>query len=102
MPGPTPPVKPKFIQNITWMQKTLAGICGSMFVMVLITMIPWIENIFKPNNLYLISNLRMYMALASFIVGCFVGIPQIKYMIGWLVDFYDYYKKFKEIKDKEK
>lgn len=97
---PTPPVKPKFVQNITWMQKTLAGISGSMFVMVILTMIPWVVDIFKPNYVYLISNLRMYMALASFGVGCFVGIPQIKYMVGWLVDFYEYYEKFKKFKEK--
>lgn len=99
MSQPTPPVKPRFIQNITWMQKTLAGIAGSMFVTVLLTMLPWVVDIFRPNDVYLISDLRKYMALSSFALVSVVGIPQIKYLVGWLVDFYEYYRKFKEFKD---
>jgi hypothetical protein len=98
---PIPPSKPSFVQRITWVQKILAGITGSMFLMALATMIPWIINMFRPDFLYLLSTLRVAMAGSSLVCGCFVGIPQIKGMIGWLADFYEYYKKFTEFKNKQ-
>lgn len=101
----TPPEKPKFVQNITWRQKILAGISGSLFLMAVITLVPWVINSFFSPFLYQLSILRACLAAGSLISGGFVGIPQIKNMIEWLFDFWGYYKQITEMKkdkDKEK
>jgi len=97
MSKPIPPTKPTFVQHVSVVQKILAGITGSTFLMSLITMIPFVINLFKPDYLYLLSTLRVGFASASLICGCFVGIPQLWNMVGWLVKFYEYYKKFSEL-----
>lgn len=99
---PIRPQKPKFIQNITWFQKLLAGITGTMFLMAWVTMIPFVIQMFSPNYLVALSALRAGMAGLSLVCGCFVGVPQIKGMVNWLVDFYDYYRKFTAIRERGK
>lgn len=95
-----PPEKPKFISNLTWLQKTLAGISGTMFLMALITLFPWITTAFFKGFEYQLSVIRASLAGCSFIIGAWVGIPQIKYYVGWLFDFLEFYNKFKELKKK--
>lgn len=105
MTKPIPPSKPSFVNKVTWVQKLLAGITGSMFLMSLITMIPFVINLFRPDFLNFLSLLRAVMAGTSLICGCFVGIPQIKGMVSWMIEFYQYYQKFtarqKEIEENE-
>lgn len=98
----TPPPKPKFITNITWVQKILAGVAGSNFLIALLTLVPWIGKTFFTHNELLLSNFRMYMALSSFMIAAYVGVPQIISMIQWAFDFYSYAKKFKEVNNKDK
>lgn len=96
-----PPERPKFITNITWMQKTIAGIAGSMFLMALVSLIPFIENFFKPDFLYALSLIRASLAGMSLILSGWVGIPQIKYLVGYLFDIVEFYQKFNELKKKK-
>lgn len=90
------PKEPKFVTNVTGIQKLLAGISGSMFCMAIITLIPFVENLFRPKYIELLSTLRMAMAATALFLGGWVGIPQIKGMISWLFEFYEFYKKFKK------
>jgi len=101
-PIPNPPQRPNFIQTIGMVQKVIAGVCGSTFLMSVISLIPFIASLFSPNYLVFLSQLRMIMAATSLVCGCFIGIPQIIRMVGWLAKFYEFYKLFTEAnKNKE-
>lgn len=97
-----PPERPRFITNITYFQKTLAGIGGSMFLMALVSLIPFVENFFKPDFIYALSFIRAALAGTSLILSGWVGIPQIKYLVGYLFDIVEFYQKFSELKQKSK
>lgn len=91
-----PPPKPKFVTSINWLQKIIAGISGSTFLMSAVTLIPFISNLFSPDYLVFLSTLRAYMAATSLVTGCMVGVPQIVKMVGWLAKFYEFYRLFTE------
>lgn len=91
-----PPTKPNFITTISWIQKVIAGVCGSTFLMAAISLVPFVASFFAPNYLVFLSMLRAIMAGTSLVCGCFVGIPQIIRMVGWLAKFYEFYKVFSE------
>lgn len=97
---PQLPEKPKLSTQITGIQKILAGISGSMFLMALVTLIPFVANLFAAGPLFL-STLRMAMAAVSLVFGGLVGIPQIGLFIKWIIDFYEFYRKFKSLKPPE-
>lgn len=96
------PERPKFITSITWIQKTLAGIAGTSFLMSLLTLVPWIESSLFSKDALFVSELRKWMAGMALITGCFVGVPQIKYLVSYIFDILEFYQKFQDIKVKER
>lgn len=78
----------------------MASIAGSMFLMALVTLIPWFENSFFKGFEHPLSVIRASLAGTALGIAALVGIPQIKYLIGWIFDFYEFYQKFGEFKKK--
>lgn len=96
------PDDPKFIQNLTSVQKWLATIALSMFFTTWITSFDWVINFFKPDFVKALTFVRMSIALSGIVIMGFVGIPQIKKMIDSLIEYWEIYKKISEIKEKGK
>lgn len=99
-----PPERPKFAGSVTWIQKTLAGICGSSLLFALITLLPWTVTYLFNGDALFASELRKWLSVASFLCGSVVGIPQIKYLLGYIFDMAEFYQRFLEFKrnkDKE-
>lgn len=97
------PEEPKFVKTATSIQKWLAGIAVSMFIVVVVTGFEFIQNIFKPNFINALLYLRMGIALVGIGITSVVGFEQIKKMMDWLVDSWEFYKKISELKkEKEK
>lgn len=97
----TPP-KPKFVTNITWFQKILAGIAGSCLLVALLTLIDWVNRVLFNNDTVFVSELRKYLSLTAFTAAALVGIPQIKYLVEYLFDIFEFYQKFSDFKRKKK
>ncbi len=97
------PEEPKFVKNITSLQKIMAGVAVTMFLMVWITSFDLVVNIFKPDLVKFLTYLRVGMAMIGIALASCVGYPQLGILLGAALEMYEFYKKMSEIKkDKEK
>lgn len=93
-----PQEPPKFVTNISWIQKVLASIAVSMAVMVWVTGWDIVANIFKPDFLKLLAYLRVSLAFMAIGFTAFVGYHQITVMLKWFIENYKLYNEMKELK----
>lgn len=99
------PEEPKFIRNATSIQKWLAGIAVSMFIVVYVTGWGWVSDFFKPDFVVALRYLRVGIALFGIGLSSIVGYQQLTKMISWLIDSWEVYRNLLELKrnkDKDK
>lgn len=97
------PEEPKFIRNATSIQKWLAGIAVSMFIVVYVTGWDWVSDWFKPDFVTALRYLRVGIAFCGIGLSSIVGYQQLTKMISWLIDSWEVYRNLLELKrNKEK
>lgn len=95
------PQEPRFVTNITALQKILAGMAVSMFLTVWITGWSYIEDFFKPNFITPLTYLRVGIALAAIAITSVIGYQQMKWMATWLLDSWQVYRSMLEFRNKK-
>lgn len=95
------PEQPRFVWRITALQKILAGISVSMFLVLLLTTFHFITDIFQPDFTLALQLFRVVIALLMLSCLSVVGYQQIGRIVSALIEFWDYYKKLTDLKKKQ-
>lgn len=105
MTKPHLPEEPQFIKKISSLQRILSGVAISTFITVWVSGFDFVVNIFKPDFVIVLTYLRIGMASVGMMITCIVGGQQLQYMIGWITENYEIYRKitaYKKEQDKDK
>lgn len=97
------PEEPKFVRNINYLQRMLAGIAVTMYLVVWAMGWAFVVDIFKPDYVKALTFTRVGIALFAMVITSILGYQQIGYIMRSILEIWDFYKKMLEMKrDKEK
>lgn len=91
------PEEPKFVKNITFLQKILASVVLSMWFVVWAMGWSVTVSIFAPDYVKALTLFRVIFALTAFALTSIVGYHQIRIGINRLIELWDIYKKMKDL-----
>lgn len=71
----------EFLEAVRLVQLSLAGIVGSMIITEWVASWDVVANIFKPDHVLLLSNIRAYIATSALLLSCLIGIGSIIWLV---------------------
>lgn len=96
------PEEPKFVKNINYLQRILAGIAVTMFLVVWLTGFNFVIDIFKPDFVKALTILRVTIALVAFSISSILGYRQIGFIMKAILEIYGFYQTMLEINKAKK